>query len=93
MQTKDINLTGSAQQVMNQVRKAVVGKDSILLWVLAAILAKGHILLEDIPGVGKTTLLPGAGFKLQPDAVHPGCAALGCDGLHHPGSQNRRNAL
>lgn len=56
MQTKDINLTGSAQQVMNQVRKAVVGKDSILLWVLAAILAKGHILLEDIPGVGKTTM-------------------------------------
>ena len=56
MQTKDINLTGSAQQVMNQVRKAVVGKDSVLLWVLAAILAKGHILLEDIPGVGKTTM-------------------------------------
>ena len=56
MQTKDTNLTGSAQQIMNQVRKAVVGKDSVLLWVLAAILAKGHILLEDIPGVGKTTL-------------------------------------
>ena len=56
MQTKDTNLTGSAQQVMNQVRKAVVGKDSVLLWVLAAILARGHILLEDIPGVGKTTM-------------------------------------
>ena len=56
MQTKDTNLTGSAQQIMNQVRRAVVGKDSVLLWVLAAILAKGHILLEDIPGVGKTTL-------------------------------------
>ena len=56
MQTKDINLTGSAQQVMNQVRKAIVGKDNVLLWVLAAILARGHILLEDIPGVGKTTM-------------------------------------
>ena len=56
MQTKDTNLTGSAQQILNQVRRAVVGKDSVLLWVLAAILAKGHILLEDIPGVGKTTL-------------------------------------
>ena len=56
MQTKDTNLTGSAQQILNQVRTAVVGKDSVLLWVLAAILAKGHILLEDIPGVGKTTL-------------------------------------
>ena len=56
MQTKDTNITGSAQQIINQVRKAVVGKDSVLLWVLAAILAKGHILLEDIPGVGKTTM-------------------------------------
>ena len=56
MQTKEFNITGSAQQVINQVRKAVVGKDTVLLWVLAAILAKGHILLEDIPGVGKTTM-------------------------------------
>ena len=33
-----------------------MGKDSVLLWVLAAMLAGGHILLEDIPGVGKTTM-------------------------------------
>ena len=45
-----------AQQIMGEVRKAVVGKDRVLLWSLAAILARGHILLEDIPGVGKTTL-------------------------------------
>lgn len=45
-----------AQQIINEVRKAVVGKDGVLLWVLAVILSRGHILLEDIPGVGKTTL-------------------------------------
>ena len=56
MQTKDTAVTASAQQILNQVRQAVVGKDTVLLWVLAAILAKGHILLEDIPGVGKTTM-------------------------------------
>ena len=56
MQTKDNAVTGASQQILNQVRKAVVGKDSVLLWVLAAILARGHILLEDIPGVGKTTM-------------------------------------
>ena len=56
MQTKETGLTGNAQQIIGQVRKAVVGKDTVLLWVLAAILAKGHILLEDIPGVGKTTM-------------------------------------
>jgi MoxR-like ATPase len=45
-----------SQRVINQVRKAVVGKDITLVWVMAAILAKGHILLEDVPGVGKTTM-------------------------------------
>jgi MoxR-like ATPase len=45
-----------SQRVIKQVRKAVVGKDATLVWVLAAILAKGHILLEDVPGVGKTTM-------------------------------------
>ena len=45
-----------AQQILDQVRKAVVGKDDVLLWALAAILAGGHILMEDIPGVGKTTM-------------------------------------
>lgn len=45
-----------AQQVLDQVRKAIVGKDQVLLWVLAAIMAGGHILMEDIPGVGKTTM-------------------------------------
>jgi len=56
MQTKDTPVVSAAQKVISQVRKAVVGKDKVLLWVFAAILAKGHILLEDIPGVGKTTM-------------------------------------
>ena len=56
--TQTAVVTG-AQMVLAQVRKAVVGKDDVLLWVLAAILAKGHILLEDIPGVGKTTMALG----------------------------------
>ena len=56
MPIKENAVTDYAQQIMNQVRKVVVGKDSVLLWVLAAILAKGHILLEDVPGVGKTTM-------------------------------------
>ena len=56
MQGKDHMVTGVAQRVLGQVRTVVVGKDPVLLWVLAAILAGGHILLEDIPGVGKTTM-------------------------------------
>lgn len=45
-----------AAAVINEVKKAVVGKDEVLVKVLIAILARGHILLEDIPGVGKTTM-------------------------------------
>lgn len=56
MPTKENAVTGFAQQILAQVRTVVVGKDPVLLWVLAAILARGHILLEDIPGVGKTTM-------------------------------------
>lgn len=56
MQTQENELTVQIQQILGQVRRAVVGKDEPVLWVLAAILAKGHILLEDIPGVGKTTM-------------------------------------
>ena len=51
-----MNERNLASQVVAEVKKAIVGKDTILVKVLAAILARGHILLEDIPGVGKTTL-------------------------------------
>lgn len=51
-----MNERNLASQVVTEVKKAIVGKDPILVKVLAAILARGHILLEDIPGVGKTTL-------------------------------------
>ena len=56
MQNQEFVVSNYSQQVLAQVRKAVVGKDHVLVWVLATILAKGHILLEDIPGVGKTTM-------------------------------------
>jgi MoxR-like ATPase len=45
---------GLANAVLDQVETAVVGKRGPLTLVLAAILAKGHVLLEDFPGLGKT---------------------------------------
>lgn len=45
-----------AIQIIDEVNKVVIGKRDIIEKVLTAILAKGHILLEDYPGVGKTTL-------------------------------------
>lgn len=46
----------AVRQMLLEIRKAVSGKDVKICKVLLAILAGGHILLEDIPGVGKTTL-------------------------------------
>lgn len=43
-------------RILTQVKKAVIGKDGVLVRVMLAVLARGHILLEDIPGVGKTTM-------------------------------------
>lgn len=42
--------------IINEVSKVIRGKNNIICKVLTAILAKGHILIEDIPGVGKTSL-------------------------------------
>lgn len=43
-----------AERVLDEVGRAVVGKRDALSLVLAGILAKGHVLLEDFPGLGKT---------------------------------------
>ena len=56
MQARDNHVLTQAQRIISQVRHVVVGKDKVLLWVLASVMARGHILLEDIPGVGKTTM-------------------------------------
>ncbi|MCR5718565.1 MAG: AAA family ATPase, partial [Oscillospiraceae bacterium] len=42
--------------MLGEIGKAVNGKDEVIYKILLAILAGGHILLEDMPGVGKTTL-------------------------------------
>jgi MoxR-like ATPase len=44
------------QQVQDQVNAIIKGKEDVVQKVLAAMIAGGHILMEDIPGVGKTTL-------------------------------------
>lgn len=48
--------TQQISDIVAEVKKAVIGKDAIIVKTLLAILCKGHILIEDIPGVGKTTL-------------------------------------
>lgn len=52
----DIQNNQKALLTIREVKKAVIGKDDCIIKVMTAILAGGHILLEDIPGVGKTTM-------------------------------------
>lgn len=45
-----------AQRIRDNVQKVIVGKDEVIELLLAAVLCEGHVLLEDVPGTGKTTL-------------------------------------
>ena len=45
-----------ASRVQNRLRAAIVGRDKVIDLVIIALLADGHVLLEDYPGSGKTTL-------------------------------------
>ena len=45
-----------AQLLQNNVGKVIVGKEKAVELMMIAILCRGHVLIEDVPGVGKTTL-------------------------------------
>ena len=59
------NMNAELEQVVVQVSQVVKGKDDVIRKVLAAVLAGGHVLLEDIPGVGKTTLAMALGKAME----------------------------
>ena len=54
-----------AEKVLTEVRRAIVGKDDMILKTFLTMLAGGHLLLEDKPGVGKTTLAVAFSRALQ----------------------------
>ena len=48
--------TSIAREIVDNVSKVIVGKQPVIERALAAVIAQGHILIEDVPGVGKTML-------------------------------------
>ena len=65
-------------QVMDEVETVIIGKRDVIRLVLTSILSNGHVLIDDVPGVGKTTLAKsfakalGCSFKrvqLTPDLL------------------------
>ena len=49
-------IADSAKKLRENIQKVIVGKDEVIDLALSAILCEGHILFEDVPGIGKTTL-------------------------------------
>ncbi|MCE5342417.1 MAG: MoxR family ATPase [Eubacteriales bacterium] len=54
MQTKDV--AQFAEKIRQNIAKVIIGKQDVIQILLAALIAKGHVLLEDVPGTGKTVL-------------------------------------
>ncbi len=55
-------------KVLYEIKKVIAGKDEVIKRIWMAILAKGHVLLDDVPGVGKTTMAMAFAAALGLDA-------------------------
>ncbi len=49
-------IQNAVQRVVENIQQVIIGKEETLQMVLACVLCEGHLLLEDVPGTGKTTL-------------------------------------
>jgi MoxR-like ATPase len=58
------------QPLISAIGQVLLGKEQAVRLALACLLARGHLLIEDLPGMGKTTLANGADQRLQPGAGH-----------------------
>src|SRR6478672_4092293 len=56
-----------ATRVRENVAKVIVGKDDVTTLLIVAILCEGHVLIDDVPGVGKTTLAKAVARSLDLD--------------------------
>ncbi|MEX2236548.1 MAG: MoxR family ATPase [Dehalococcoidia bacterium] len=45
-----------AERLKDNIERVMVGKSAVIEWLLVAVLSEGHVLIEDVPGIGKTTL-------------------------------------
>lgn len=59
------------QRLRARMRAQILGRDEVIDLVLVALLADGHVLLEDFPGSGKTTLAKSLGLSIIDDLVDP----------------------
>lgn len=55
-QVRTEQVSAAARRIRENVARVIVGKEEVTTLLLVALLCEGHVLLEDVPGVGKTTL-------------------------------------
>ena len=70
-------------ELVSAIGQVMVGKESVVRQALVTLLAGGHLLIEDVPGTGKTTLArtlarQGAGCQLQTHSVYARSIAGRC---------------
>ena len=70
------SVTALAERLMARLRAAVRGRDEVIELIVIALLADGHVLLEDYPGSGKTTLARALGEAIADDSSVAGIAAF-----------------
>ena len=67
-------------RLIGNVARVIQGKDDVIKQAVICLLAEGHLLIEDVPGMGKTSLARAIAATgrahLEPHPVHPGPAAL-----------------
>ncbi len=96
------------ENVLREIQKVIVGKEQVIRILLTALLAEGHILLDDVPGVGKTTLAValsravGLSFRrvqFTPDVLPSDLTGFSLydkasgDFIYRPGTLNQANLL
>ena len=59
---EDMSVQELAKKIQQETEKIIIGKSEKIRLVIMAVLAEGHVLLNDLPGVGKTTLVKTSAF-------------------------------
>lgn len=49
-------MQNKTKEIMTEINRVIMGKEEVIRKILMSILSEGHVLLEDVPGVGKTTM-------------------------------------
>ena len=62
---KTQQMADTAQAIRDNIQRAIIGKDEVIEFTLAALFSAGHILVEDVPGIGKTTLARSLAYSLD----------------------------